>query len=204
MKRNSGFSLVELIVVIAIMAILVGVAVPVYTGYIEDAKEAKDAQYLANLSKTAQLFAAENGLVLESVWVAPEVLENKGVELVLQDGKVYDGDMDAFYAILGGAYNFETIKKKQNIVYREDVLPDQTEENAGTADCQHEFVEEPPATCIETGVKKCSKCSLTEIIPAKGHDASEEIRVVGNLHVYKCSHEGCEFVTVVPEGNKIG
>ena len=30
--NNKGFSLVELIVVIAIMAILVGVAVPVYTG----------------------------------------------------------------------------------------------------------------------------------------------------------------------------
>lgn len=204
MKRNSGFSLVELIVVIAIMAILVGVAVPVYTGYIEDAKEAKDAQYLANLSKTAQLFAAENGLVLESVWVAPEVKEDRGIELVLQDGKVYDGDMDAFYAMLGGAYNFETIKKKQNITYREDVSPDQIEENAGTAGCQHEFVEDPPATCVKPGVKKCSKCSLTENIPAEGHDASQEIRVVGNLHVYKCSHEGCEFVTVVPEGNKIG
>ena len=203
MKRNSGFSLVELIVVIAIMAILAGVAVPVYTGYIEDAKEAKDAQYLANLSKTAQLFAAENGLVLESVWVAPEVLENKGVELVLQDGKVFDGDMDAFYAMLGGAYNFETIKKKQNIIYREDVEKNTTSENEGTGECSHENKETKNPTCIEDGYEKCT-CGYYKRLPAKGHDASEEIRVVGNLHVYKCSHEGCEFVTVVPEGNKIG
>lgn len=203
MKRNSGFSLVELIVVIAIMAILVGVAVPVYTGYIEDAKEAKDAQYLANLSKTAQLFAAENGLVLESVWVAPEVLENKGVELVLQDGKVYDGDMDAFYAMLGGAYNFETIKKKQNIVYREDVEKNTTSEAVGTCEDSHVSLETKEPTCIEDGYEKCT-CGYYKRLPAKGHDASEEIRVVGNLHVYKCSHEGCEFVTVVAEGNKIG
>ena len=39
---NKGFSLVELIVVIAIMAIIAGVAIPVYTHYIDDA-EAKVA-----------------------------------------------------------------------------------------------------------------------------------------------------------------
>ena len=39
MKSNKGFSLVELIVVIAIMAIIAGVAIPVYTTYINNAEE---------------------------------------------------------------------------------------------------------------------------------------------------------------------
>ena len=43
MKTNKGFSLVELIVVIAIMAIIAGVAIPVYTHYIDDADEKVEA-----------------------------------------------------------------------------------------------------------------------------------------------------------------
>ncbi len=206
-KSNQGFSLVELIVVIAIIAILVGVAVPTYSAYLEDAKETKDAQFLADLSKTAQLFAAENGLELESIWVAPEVKDDRGVELVLKGGEVYSGDMDAFYAMLGGAYNFETIKKKQNITYREDVEKDTTLENEGTGKCSHEDKETQEPTCTEDGYEKCT-CDYYMRLPARGHQMPDENdqpdRVVGNLRIFKCKSEGCEFVTVVPEGNKIG
>lgn len=48
---NKGFSLVELIVVIAIMAILVGVAVPVYTSYIQKAEDNVEKQYADELER---------------------------------------------------------------------------------------------------------------------------------------------------------
>lgn len=40
-KSNGGFTLVELIVVIAILGILTSVAVPAYSKYIQSAKDAK-------------------------------------------------------------------------------------------------------------------------------------------------------------------
>ena len=52
MKNNKGFSLVELIIVIAIMAILVGVMAPQLIKYIEKTNVSADTQ-LADSVKTA-------------------------------------------------------------------------------------------------------------------------------------------------------
>ena len=43
-KNNGGFSLVELIVVIAIMVVLVAVLAPVFTKYIENSRRSTDVQ----------------------------------------------------------------------------------------------------------------------------------------------------------------
>ena len=49
-RSRKGFTLVELIVVIAILAILAGVAIPVYNGYIKKAQEAADLQLLDSIN----------------------------------------------------------------------------------------------------------------------------------------------------------
>lgn len=57
MKNNKGFSLVELIIVIAIMAILVGVMAPQLIKYIEKANASADSQ-LADTVHSAVIDAA--------------------------------------------------------------------------------------------------------------------------------------------------
>ena len=65
MKKSEGFTLVELIVVIAILAILAGVAVPVYSGYIKKAHDAAVITELDAILSAAQAANAVNGGVTE-------------------------------------------------------------------------------------------------------------------------------------------
>ena len=59
---EKGFTLVELIVVIAIIGILAAIGTVAYSGYIESANQAADEQVMADFSYAVQLGAADAGL----------------------------------------------------------------------------------------------------------------------------------------------
>lgn len=61
-KNNKGFSLVELIVVIAIMAVLVGVLAPQFIKYVERSRQSTDLQNVEELKNAVEVEAADKGI----------------------------------------------------------------------------------------------------------------------------------------------
>ena len=65
-KKNSGFSLIELIVVIAIMAILVGVLAPAYLRYVEKARRSVDDSAADEIRHAAENVVFSGGFQLDN------------------------------------------------------------------------------------------------------------------------------------------
>ncbi|MDD7333085.1 MAG: prepilin-type N-terminal cleavage/methylation domain-containing protein [Lachnospiraceae bacterium] len=59
-KNNKGFSLVELIVVIAIMAVLVGVLAPQFIRYVEKSRESTDIQNIQQIMTAVETYYADD------------------------------------------------------------------------------------------------------------------------------------------------
>ena len=77
-KNNTGFSLVELIIVIAIMAVLVGVLAPQLIMYVEKSREATDIQTCDNIATALKTYYADD----ESTANSPVIvtLSSAGIE----------------------------------------------------------------------------------------------------------------------------
>lgn len=57
--NNKGFSLVELIIVVAIMAVLIGVLAPTYLKYVESSKRTSDCSSIGSILDAAEVVAID-------------------------------------------------------------------------------------------------------------------------------------------------
>ncbi|HAU84373.1 MAG TPA: hypothetical protein DCW90_02335 [Lachnospiraceae bacterium] len=90
---NKGFSLIELIIVIAIMAILIGIVGTQVVPYIEKSKQAKDQQVLSGLLTSATTAFASNAELADKA----EITFNVGDDLKDANKKI----SDEFYELAG-------------------------------------------------------------------------------------------------------
>ena len=66
MKNNKGFSLVELIIVIAIMAVLVGVLAPTYLQYVEKSKKSNDVSTVDSIINACEIAAIDPEVMVDT------------------------------------------------------------------------------------------------------------------------------------------
>lgn len=80
MKRRKGFTLVELVIVIAVIVILAAVLIPTFSGVIEKANNAKDFSLVSEMNKVLALEEATNEKN-ETMYDAALVLEKYGMDI---------------------------------------------------------------------------------------------------------------------------
>lgn len=101
-KLRKGFTIVELVIVIAVIAVLTAVLVPTFVHLSKKAKIASDQSLVANLNTALKMEQGESGKTPKTMHDAVEGLENQGYKLpqfVTKSNQelVYSIDENKFY-----------------------------------------------------------------------------------------------------------
>ena len=134
-KNNKGFSLVELIVVIAIMAVLVGVLAPQLIRYVEKSREATDIQTCDSIATTLKTyFSDQEGITGDIIVKVPksgpdvtgvtveatgdtgssttikdkavEAITNAGLNTTVLKGTKWDKEIEIKYTVADGKVSY--------------------------------------------------------------------------------------------------
>lgn len=89
--NNKGFSLVELIIVIAIMAVLIGVLAPQYLKYVEKSRKSADLDAINAMISAVEIYSSDpaNSIVTDHLKCASgTVTADTGVTAALTDAGI--------------------------------------------------------------------------------------------------------------------
>jgi len=94
-KCNGGFSLVELIVVIAIMVVLIAVLAPVFTKYIESSRRSTDVQNAAQIKTAVETNAIDQKAAGQTPTAGPADATKANIPPLNDDIKIKGNKVEA-------------------------------------------------------------------------------------------------------------
>ena len=89
MKNNKGFSLVELIIVIAIMAVLVGVLAPTYLQYVEKSKKSNDVSTVDSIINACEIGAIDPEVMTDTTAKLEFTINNTSMTVTAGSGSAW-------------------------------------------------------------------------------------------------------------------
>lgn len=92
---NKGFSLVELIIVIAIMAVLVGVLAPQFLKYVERSRKSTDCQNVASIVTALQTYAVDPMVTTNKLTTNAKVVLKSGATASVDDAGICTNNANA-------------------------------------------------------------------------------------------------------------
>ena len=110
-KDNKGFTLVELVIAIAILAILVGILAPQYTKYVEKSKKSADVNNMEELVKAVEVY------VIDNATKNPLPAQTKVTLSLDKDGVKVDGNTPADDTVFAKAFT-EYVKNWKSVVLK--------------------------------------------------------------------------------------
>lgn len=116
MKKQNGFTLIELIIVIAVLVVLAGVALPSYSGYVQ---RARDAQVLVELDYILTTVYAANA---EGDAISKVKIESDGKTIIIssvsQGEGIYSGFNENFCEMYGCTWENNSLETEEGRIFR--------------------------------------------------------------------------------------
>jgi len=123
MKRNKGFTLVELLIVIIIIGVLAGIAIPQFMNTVEKAKGSEARSMIANIQKLEKIHYVENDAYtanfsdFDEITVAPDA----------PGGNFLTGAHWTFELLMNGADLTITARRSGGVELGNTIIADENE-----------------------------------------------------------------------------
>ena len=85
-NKNSGFSLVELIIVVAILAVLIAILSPTYIKYVEKARTTREEQFADEIRRACEMLTNDTDENIEAGSYLISITPDDDISITASDG----------------------------------------------------------------------------------------------------------------------